>query len=343
MINEEQRTRSQEDKPISSSRANEMSAAISSKTCHAERRINLRVSGSHNNPTTTNATLTPHPAPLTTPLRCGKQGHKAHCVAPVPFAPQGARKNKTACHSEMNLASQRLNVLASFKKVAFTLAEVLITLGIIGIVAAMTMPALITKYQKQVTVNRLKHAYTVLSQAVKLSEVENGSIDDWTWPIDNNSDAVEVWLKQYICPYLKYTDIINPTPPQYLNEPGLGDRLSNLVSVKITNGTILSFWFNSDNRVHVFVTLSLNKKMQNGKNQFVFFVSGRQGYYHSVLDTSMAAVRPYDYSLSGQDTNTRAFWRDNSFVGCNRNNERKSLCAGLIMFDGWQIKDDYPW
>lgn len=30
----------------------------------------------------------------------------------------------------------------------FTLAEVLITLGIIGVVAAMTMPSLITKYQK---------------------------------------------------------------------------------------------------------------------------------------------------------------------------------------------------
>ena len=36
------------------------------------------------------------------------------------------------------------------KKAAFTLAEVLITLGIIGIVAAMTMPMLIAKYQKLV-------------------------------------------------------------------------------------------------------------------------------------------------------------------------------------------------
>ena len=36
------------------------------------------------------------------------------------------------------------------KRAAFTLAEVLITLGIIGIVAAMTMPSLINKYQAQV-------------------------------------------------------------------------------------------------------------------------------------------------------------------------------------------------
>ena len=36
------------------------------------------------------------------------------------------------------------------KNTAFTLAEVLITLGIIGVVAALTLPALIANYQKQV-------------------------------------------------------------------------------------------------------------------------------------------------------------------------------------------------
>ena len=38
-------------------------------------------------------------------------------------------------------------------KFGFTLAEVLITLGIIGVVAALTLPSLVTNYQKQVTVN----------------------------------------------------------------------------------------------------------------------------------------------------------------------------------------------
>ena len=46
--------------------------------------------------------------------------------------------------------------------VAFTLAEVLITLGIIGVVAAMTMPSLIVNYQKQQTVTRLKKSYNIL-------------------------------------------------------------------------------------------------------------------------------------------------------------------------------------
>ena len=50
------------------------------------------------------------------------------------------------------------------KKVAFTLAEVLITLGIIGVVAALTLPTLISNYQKQVYVNQLKKSVSVLSQ-----------------------------------------------------------------------------------------------------------------------------------------------------------------------------------
>ena len=41
------------------------------------------------------------------------------------------------------------------RKVAFTLAEVLITLGIIGVVAAMTMPSLIQNYQEKATVTKL--------------------------------------------------------------------------------------------------------------------------------------------------------------------------------------------
>ena len=53
------------------------------------------------------------------------------------------------------------------RRVAFTLAEVLITLGIIGVVAALTLPTLIANYQKQVWVNQLKKTYSTLNEGVK--------------------------------------------------------------------------------------------------------------------------------------------------------------------------------
>ena len=52
-------------------------------------------------------------------------------------------------------------------RLGFTLAEVLITLGIIGVVAALTMPALVAKYRNLVYVTRLKKAYSTLENGFK--------------------------------------------------------------------------------------------------------------------------------------------------------------------------------
>lgn len=58
----------------------------------------------------------------------------------------------------------------------FTLAEVLITLGIIGVVAAMTLPSLIANYNKQVYVTQLKKSISVIEQGLKLA-IANDSVD----------------------------------------------------------------------------------------------------------------------------------------------------------------------
>lgn len=61
----------------------------------------------------------------------------------------------------------------------FTLAEVLITLAIIGVVAAMTVPSIIQGQQEKATVAAVKKIYSTLSNAYKLAEQENGSPDTW--------------------------------------------------------------------------------------------------------------------------------------------------------------------
>jgi len=60
------------------------------------------------------------------------------------------------------------------RKHAFTLAEVLITLGIIGVVAAMTLPVLIQKHQKRVLEKQFIKAYSLISQAAKKAEADLG-------------------------------------------------------------------------------------------------------------------------------------------------------------------------
>ncbi len=58
-------------------------------------------------------------------------------------------------------------------KLGFTLAEVLITLGIIGIVAALTIPGLLSRNEEKVRETQLKKAYSVLSQAHQMMIVKD--------------------------------------------------------------------------------------------------------------------------------------------------------------------------
>ena len=62
---------------------------------------------------------------------------------------------------------------------AFTLAEVLITLGIIGVVAALTIPTLISKHQKKVYVTQLKKAVNTVQNGYKLMLADAG-VDNLT-------------------------------------------------------------------------------------------------------------------------------------------------------------------
>ena len=83
-------------------------------------------------------------------------------------------------------------------KKGFTLAEVLITLGVIGVVAALTLPSLIANHQKKVTITRLKKAYTVLSQGLIQSQLVNGNYD--TWPVGQDV-VVDDYFNTYFKPF----------------------------------------------------------------------------------------------------------------------------------------------
>ena len=57
----------------------------------------------------------------------------------------------------------------------FTLAEVLITLGIIGVVAALTLPTLIQNHKKQTYVNQLKKVVNTLENAAQMAVAKEGA------------------------------------------------------------------------------------------------------------------------------------------------------------------------
>lgn len=62
-------------------------------------------------------------------------------------------------------------------KKGFTLAEVLVTLGIIGVVSAMTLPTLLKNHQRQVYVTQLQKVYNELSQAFEQVITDSNAVN----------------------------------------------------------------------------------------------------------------------------------------------------------------------
>lgn len=78
---------------------------------------------------------------------------------------------------------------------AFTLAEVLITIGVIGVVAALTIPSLSANYQKRVLTTQLQKAYAEISQAGAMVMAEDMGGDFRNSPIVRKGKFLEKFLK----------------------------------------------------------------------------------------------------------------------------------------------------
>lgn len=105
-------------------------------------------------------------------------------------------------------------------KIAFTLAETMITLAIIGVIAAITLPSIVQKHKERVTVTKVKKAYNIVNQAYLQARAEYGDVTDWftedsTTSKDDEGNAIltessyantkTLWEK--LTPYMKVINI----------------------------------------------------------------------------------------------------------------------------------------
>ena len=247
----------------------------------------------------------------------------------------------------------------SRKRIAFTLAEVLITLGIIGVVAALTLPNLITQYQKNATVQGLKVAYSLLSQAVQKSISENGEIDNWDYTLNTNA-----FNETYILPYLKIakkcdggkcikTDNFNG---YYELNGNKYTRISG--SYVLANGMILMADYPESGFLVYMIDLNGNKKPNiMGKDIFAFYLLNHQSPNLAVYRNWLKNIQANlyigslrEYGLPHYQIGTTHLTKTYIHRGCNPNaiaggvhGGIGSACAAVIMKDGWEINKDYPW
>ena len=155
----------------------------------------------------------PEPSPARHPeLVSGSKNAEVVEIAENRFRIKFGMTNDS-CHPELVSGSNLLPIMSVDKstlpqgerkvklKFGFTLAEVLITLGIIGVVAAMTLPALLNATQGKELEAGFKKSYSVLSQAVQRLQYEEGLSGDWEKEFGANT-FLPVFRK-YLLNYVK--------------------------------------------------------------------------------------------------------------------------------------------
>ena len=243
------------------------------------------------------------------------------------------------------------------KKCAFTLAEVLITLGIIGIVAAMTLPALIANYNKRIICDRLKVAQTTISQMLNFAIADHG--DPQYWDFSNvygaaggNETAKTMIIaltEKYFIPYLKvskdfgYTTFnridydgdylpVTGTISNSANALGYILRLSNDVLIRIAIGTgCLDGERNPDDTCVVRTYKNIVFKVDINGFQKPNVIG--KDVFNMTFD-----LRKKIFGFHNYGTSTRQRYLDK----CKTDSDAQ-VCGYLIFLDGWEIKDDYPW
>lgn len=203
------------------------------------------------------------------------------------------------------------------KKIGFTLAEVLLTLGVIGVVAAITIPTLISNYQKKVISVSLKKAYATISNGFRLSEVNNGPYSEW--PQGSLLDYDTFW-NVYINPYFTGSKICSTMTK------GCGYNSESPEFRKQWSG---AFWNCATGASELLFQLAdgtviLYPKFTNGPNGEIWYsyilfvdVNGPKG-----PNTYCKDVFPF-----------------------NRGNGKLEPidCTLTIVENGWEFPDDYPY
>ena len=236
----------------------------------------------------------------------------------------------------------------NIRHTAFTLAEVLITLGIIGVVAAMTMPVLLANHRKTVAETRLAKFYSTMNQAVQRAEVDYGDKTLWgNYEVfyETTDEGKTDWNKK-----ITNTEFFNKYFKPYIIAIKIKDnkKLGKTMvyfpdgSLAAFGGDSILFWPNAKD-YREFLTDEttgnvINDVEASGIKYFTFMFSptindDKHNYHYG------KGIEPYLYNWDG-DINTL---RNSSSIGCNKNatNER-AYCTALIQMNGWKIPKDYP-
>ena len=248
--------------------------------------------------------------------------------------------------------------MTNFKKLcAFTLAEALITLGVVGVLSALTIPTLVKNHQKKVTVEKLKSEYAKLQEAIHLSSTENLEFKYWDFNQPSN-----VLFEQYLAKYLKIVDkqTMSKNGALGITYRQLSGKPENALYLMCNKDTIYTTvsgaqYIVSQNR---YLTkngfgfhLILDINGVKGPNQFgkdVFYLDYDKSHPDDLYFMGKYSDSEFKFEKEPNGDRQVLLGKKNPKKGgyynyqCNKS-KRGLWCGHLIQLDGWKIKNDYPW
>ncbi len=198
------------------------------------------------------------------------------------------------------------------KSLAFTLAEVLLTMTIIGVVAAMTIPTLhYQRVKKEYTV-KLKNFYSKIDNAILDMENDYGSFRDLKKPASGKGYE---WYMDYLDPYIGH---------QYVHNNEVYYKDGSKLMTFFTGGCLdVDYDVNGDK--------SPNRPgYDRFRFLFCFDKTNREGWFGS--DEIFWGT--YGSGLTGAGTS-----RATMISKCKN---EPTWCSRLLQNDQWEFKQDYP-
>lgn len=168
-------------------------------------------------------------------------------------------------------------------KLAFTLAEVVIVIGIIGIIAEITIPTLIVDTKEKATVVGLKKVYSCLLNGYERAVLEDGQVKDWNITGTSSQKATALFAK--FSPYLNIAKDCGTSggcfASAYYRLNGTADPTgatfntsSSFATAKLADGSIILFWASGVNAINILVDTNGDKAPNTyGRDTFWFELS----------------------------------------------------------------------
>ncbi len=236
------------------------------------------------------------------------------------------------------------------KKKGFTLAEVLITLVVVGIIASITIMIINSNVRKAEIETKLKRNVSILNSALYRATADYGP--SYTW----RETGTEAFNNKYLIPNLI---TLKPPTKKTLQELGYKGTIKdpngniyqynnrNEKKIFLNDGTIILHTINvvpsMEIKQHISVTYVIDINGPKGPN-----VMGRDVF---ILEVDLLETSPYVkmYGMNGvniiEDENggyrlERVEYPKSQIITVCKN--QGNYCGALIQKNSWKVPQDYP-